>query len=64
MEEDAEVLMAQYKLLTSEQQKQVASMVSMFVQHPAQKRQAGMLKGKIKMADDFDAPLQEFVEYE
>lgn len=27
------------------------------------KRKAGLLKGKIKMADDFDAPLEEMKDY-
>lgn len=30
---------------------------------PRPKRQAGMLKGKIWMAPDFDAPLEDFKEY-
>lgn len=32
-------------------------------QQPRPKRQAGMLKGKIWMAPDFDAPLEDFKEY-
>ncbi|MFG3817552.1 type II toxin-antitoxin system VapB family antitoxin [Limnothrix redekei] len=30
---------------------------------PAKKRKAGLLKGKIWMADDFDAPLEDFKNY-
>ncbi len=30
---------------------------------PKKKRQAGLLKGKIWMSDDFDAPLEEFKDY-
>ena len=32
-------------------------------QEPQKKRQAGLLKGKIWIADDFDAPLKEMQEY-
>jgi hypothetical protein len=32
-------------------------------QEPQKKRQAGLLKGKIWMADDFDAPLEEMQDY-
>lgn len=30
---------------------------------PRKKRRAGLLKGKIWMADDFDAPLEDFKDY-
>lgn len=30
---------------------------------PRKKRQAGSAKGKFVMADDFDAPLEDFAEY-
>lgn len=30
---------------------------------PKKKRKLGTLKGKIKMAKDFDAPLEDFAEY-
>ncbi|MEM6839626.1 MAG: DUF2281 domain-containing protein [Cyanobacteria bacterium P01_C01_bin.120] len=30
---------------------------------PKKKRQAGLLKGKIWMADDFDAPLEDMKDY-
>jgi Protein of unknown function (DUF2281) len=32
-------------------------------QEPQKKRQAGLLKGKIWIADDFDAPLEEMQDY-
>ncbi|MEE3718465.1 DUF2281 domain-containing protein [Tumidithrix elongata RA019] len=32
-------------------------------QTPSKKRQAGLLKGKIWMADDFDAPLEDMKDY-
>lgn len=60
---DADVLAKQYKMLRRDQQKQVESMVTAFLRHPALKRQAGVLKGKIKMSEDFDAPLEEFADY-
>jgi hypothetical protein len=33
------------------------------VELPQQKRKAGLLKGKIWMADDFDAPLEDLKDY-
>jgi hypothetical protein len=31
---------------------------------PSQKRMPGVMKGKIRISDDFDAPLEEFKEYQ
>ena len=39
----------------------VAKLVS--VRSSARKREAGHAKGRIRMAEDFDAPLQDFSEY-
>lgn len=37
--------------------------ISSQLQNPKKKRQAGLLKGKIWMSDDFDEPLEEMKEY-
>lgn len=34
-----------------------------FIQTPPKKRQAGLLKGKIWMAEDFDAPIEDLRDY-
>ncbi len=39
------------------------SEISSQLQKPKKKRQAGTLKGKIWMSDDFDEPLEEMKEY-
>lgn len=31
---------------------------------PLKRRRAGLLKGKIRLADDFDAPLEDFRDYQ
>jgi hypothetical protein len=39
------------------------SEISVQLEKPTKKRQAGVLKGKIWMSDDFDEPLEEMKEY-
>lgn len=39
------------------------SEISVQLEKPKKKRQAGVLKGKIWMSDDFDEPLEEMKEY-
>ncbi len=50
--------------LSPEQQKELYEMAEAFsITKPKKKRQAGTLKGKIKMAPDFDEPLDFFKDY-
>jgi hypothetical protein len=39
------------------------SEISSQLEKPKKKRQAGVLKGKVWMSDDFDEPLEEMKEY-
>lgn len=40
-----------------------AQAVNSAPEHPKKKRQAGLLKGKIWISEDFDAPLEEMKDY-
>jgi prevent-host-death family protein len=48
-------------VITDDADRPVAKLVS--VRSSARKREAGHAKGRIRIADDFDAPLQDFSEY-
>jgi len=61
----AELLEQQVMALPPEERKKLAAklLASVSAEQPPRKRRAGSAAGRIHMAPDFDAPLEDFVEY-
>ena len=61
----AELLEQQAMALPLEERKRLGAklLASVSAEQPAPKRQAGSASGRVHMAPDFDAPLEDFAEY-
>jgi hypothetical protein len=61
----AELLEAQAMALPADERKKLGAklLASVSVEQPPRRRRAGSAAGRVHMAPDFDAPLQDFAEY-
>ncbi|EQD49209.1 prevent-host-death family protein [mine drainage metagenome] len=52
------------EIIITENERPIARLLPMSAKIPRPARRLGTLRGTVKMASDFDAPLEDFLEYE